>query len=214
MLDVGCSQTKRHGISRPDSSAEHSPADSVESAIATWRNFQTELSDLRKSLADASARLATLETTGNLHDAAVMTEIGHLQIFTALLPRRIAAREEDNAKANTSVIEATNQFIREHLGPRVRRLAAETREIVKRELSPHFRDSSGLSLAVDRSERVRSIENQAWATTDNPTRGALEHAQGALKCWSSVNEFETTLGSAPAPGAVNRAPAVHPVLTS
>ncbi len=164
----------------------------MESAIATRRRSQTELSDLGKSLPDKSARLAALEQTGNLHDAAVITEIGHLQIFTELLPHRIAARKEEDAKAETRLTEATNQYIREHLGPRVRRLAAHTRALVKRELSSHFADPTALLIAVEQSERVRTIESLTWAASVQPPHGVLAHAQGALTAWSSVNKFETT----------------------
>lgn len=74
-----------------------SPVQLLESAMATRRKSQTELSNLTKLLADKSARLAALEKTGDLHDAAVISEIGRLQIFAGLLPHRIAATEEADA---------------------------------------------------------------------------------------------------------------------
>jgi hypothetical protein len=158
----------------------------VESAIAIRRKSQTELSDLRKSMADKSTRLASLEITGDLHDAAVLSELVQLQISTGLLPRRIAVKEECDTNAEHALTHATNLFIREHLGPRVRRLAAQTREIVKRELSSHFRDQAALEVAVEQSEQVRTIASLSWSVTMNPDGGALPHAQGALNCWASV----------------------------
>jgi hypothetical protein len=45
-----------------------------------------ELSDLGKLLAETSARHAALEKTDDLHTAAVITEMGRLQIFTQIRP--------------------------------------------------------------------------------------------------------------------------------
>jgi hypothetical protein len=176
-----------HGKEKP------SPAEFLESAIAARRKSQTELSDFGKLLADKSAHQAALETTGNLHNAAVLAEIGHLQIFTALLPRRIAAKEGDDAKAEKTLIDATNQFIREHLGPRVRRLAARTRATVETELSPHFPDAAALIVAVAGSERVRSVAGFDWSASVAPVHGAIPHAEGALKSWAAADKFEKTL---------------------
>jgi hypothetical protein len=137
-------------------------------------------------LTDKSARQMALETAGDLHDAAVLAEIGRLQIFTGLLPRRIAVKQEEDVKAEKSLIQATNQFIHEHLGPRVRRLAARTRELVEAELSSHFQDAAARIVAVSQSERVRSIEGLAWAASLNPERGAIAHAEGAIRAWAAL----------------------------
>jgi hypothetical protein len=163
-----------------------SPVEILESALAARRRSQTELSGVGKLLADKSARQLALETTGDLRDAAVLAEIGRLQIFTGLLPRRIAARQEEDAKAEKSLIQATNQFIQEHLGPQVRRLAARTREIVENELSLHFQDAAARIIAVSQSERVRSIERLAWAASLDPERGAIAHAEGAIRAWAGL----------------------------
>jgi hypothetical protein len=163
-----------------------SPVEVLESALAARRRSQTELSDVAKLLADKSARQLALETTGDLHDAAVLAEIGRLQIFTGLLPRRIAVQEEEDMKAERSLIQATNQFIQEHLGPRVRRLAARTREMVEHELSSHFQDAAARIIAVSQSERVRSIEALAWTASVDPERGAIAHAEGAIRAWAGL----------------------------
>ncbi len=157
------------------------PVELLKSAIAARRKSQTELSGLGKLLADKSARQAALETTGDLHDAAVLTEIARLQIFTALLPRRIAAKEEADLKAEQSLTDATNQFIREHLGPRVQRLAAQTRAIVEAELSSHYRDPAARIAAVCKSERLWTVESLAWSVSVAPPRGAVAHAEGAFQ---------------------------------
>ena len=163
-----------------------SPVEILESALAARRRSQTELSDAGKLLADKSARQMALETTGDLHDAAVLAEIGRLQILTGLLPRRIAAKEEEDVNAERSLIQATNQFIQEHLGPQVRRLAARTREIVENELSLHFQDAAARIVAVSQSERVRSIERLAWTASLDPERGAIAHAEGAIQAWAGL----------------------------
>jgi len=177
----------------PDSLKKASPTQLLESAIATRRKSQTELSDLAKLLANKSVRQAALETAGDLHNPSVLAEIGRLQIFTALLPRRIAAQEENDVNAEKTLTHATNQFIQEHLAPRIQRLSARTRAIAESELSPHFRDAAALKVAVTRSERVRYVESLAWSVSLTPVRGALEHAQGALKAWADANKLENDL---------------------
>lgn len=170
-----------------------SPVQLLKSAVAKRQKSRTELSELRKLLAEKSTQRSVLETTGNLNDKAVITELGQLQVLVELLPRRIAAKEEDDVKAEKTLTEATNEFIQEHLGPRVRQLAERTREIVRSELSSHFRDPAALTIAVAKSERVRSIERLSWTATLHPERGAIEHAEGALKAWQDSHEFERAL---------------------
>jgi hypothetical protein len=67
--------------------------------------------------------------------------------------------------------------------------------MVENELSSHIRDRAALIIAVAQSERVRIIERLAWAATIQPERGAIAHAEGALKAWAAVDEFEKTLAS-------------------
>jgi hypothetical protein len=97
--------------------------------------------------------------------------------------------------AEEDLVWATNEFIQEHLGPRVRNLAARTRVTVESELSGHIRDRTALIVAVSQSERVRSIERLALAVTWQPERGAIAQAEGALKAWAAVDEFEKALAS-------------------
>jgi hypothetical protein len=176
-----------------DHSMKTSPVQHLESIIAARRKSQAEMSELGRLLADKTARRVTLETTGNLDDVSVITELGQLQVFVELLPRRVAAKEEDDVKAEKTLTQATNEFICLHLGPRVRQLATRTRAIVKTELSSHFRDPSDLIRAVAQSQRVRSIEALDWSVTFQPARGAIAHAEGALKAWVAVDDFEKTL---------------------
>jgi hypothetical protein len=178
-----------------DNPPKTSPIRPLESVIAARRKSQAELFELGKLLANKAARRVALETTGDLNDPAVITEIGHLQVFAELLPRRIAVKEEDDVKAEESLTQAANQFIQEHLGPRVRRLAARTRVIVESELSSHYREPSALIIAVSQSQRVQDIERLAWTATLHPERGAVAHAEGALTAWAAVDEFEKTLSS-------------------
>ena len=166
---------------------KNSPVEVLESALAARRRSQTKLSGLGKLLADKSARQRALETTGDIHDPAVLAEIGRLQIFTALLPHRIALQEQEDLKEERSLIQAANQFIQEHLGPCVRRLAARTRERVEHELSSHFQDPAARIIAVSQSERVRSIEALAWAASMDPARGAIAHAEGAITAWAQLS---------------------------
>jgi hypothetical protein len=177
-----------------------SPVEVLKSAMGARRKAETELADLGKLLAEKAARLAALEIAGDLNNPAVIGEIGRLQVVTGLLPKRIAAKEEANAKVEESLTKATNEFIQQHLGPRVRKLAARTREIVEKELSAHFADKAALFVAVERSERVRKIESLSWSASVQPERGAMAHAEGALKAWRGVEEFEKAMPALPRVG--------------
>jgi hypothetical protein len=161
-------------------------------AIAIRRKSQTDLSDLNNLLADKSTRQNALEKTGNLHDKTVIAEIGTLQIFTRILPQRIAAKEADDATVEQTLIKATNDFIHQHLGPRIRKLAAQTREQAETELSPHFQDRAALLRAIAQSQQVRTIDVLAWTATSQPAHGAIAHAEGALKAWAAADEFQNS----------------------
>lgn len=170
-----------------------SPVQRLKSMMAARRKSATEISELRRMLADKSARLMELETSGNLNEATVINEIGRLQVLVKLLPRRIAFKEGEDVKAGRNLVEATNEFIREHLGPRVRQLGVRTRVIVEKELSSHFRDAAELIRAVAGSERVRSIALLDWPASVQPEHGAMLHAEGALEAWAAADEFEKAL---------------------
>jgi hypothetical protein len=169
-----------------------SPIEPLQIALAARRKSQTELSDLNNLLADKSTRQSALEKTGDLHDPSVIAEIGRLQIFTRVLPHRIAAKEADDAQAEESLTTTTNEFIQQHLGPRIRKLATQTREQVETELSPHFPDRAALIVAIAQSQQVRTIEALAWTATSQPPHGAIAHAEGALKSWAAADDFEKT----------------------
>jgi hypothetical protein len=170
-----------------------SPAQQLESVMAARHRSQVEISELRAMLAEKSARQAALETAGDLGESAVLSEIGKLQVLVELLPRRIAFREAEDVKAEEALVQATNTFIQEHLGPRARQLETRTREIVEKELSRDISEPSALMRAVARSERVQSVERLALAVSLRPPGGAVMHAERTLKAWGALGEFESAL---------------------
>jgi hypothetical protein len=170
-----------------------SPVQHVKSMMVKWRKSGAEVAELRGMLEEKTARRAELETTGNLNDSAVTNELCKLLVVVELLPRRIAFKEDESARVEENLVAVTNDFIREHLGPRVRELAARTRVIVEKELSPHILDRSALMRAVVGSERVRDIERLSWSASVKPDCGTMAHAEGALKSWVAAGEFEKTL---------------------
>jgi hypothetical protein len=177
----------------PLSTINSQPSTSLQNAIAARRKSQTELSDLSNLLAEKSTRQSALEKTGNLHDSAVIAEISRLQIFTSVLPHRIAAKQTAYATAEESLTKTTNEFVQQHLGPRIRKLAVQTREKVETELTPHFRDRTALIVAIAQSQRVRNVEALAWTATSQPAHGAIAHAEGALKAWAAADELEKSV---------------------
>jgi hypothetical protein len=180
-------------ISSKVNGAKTSPTQGLNSAMAMRRRSQEEISELRKMLAEKSARRVALETAGDINNAAVISELGRLQVFVEMLPRRIAFKEEEYAKANENLLQVTNEFINGHLGPCIGQVAARMRTIVEKELSTHFGDQVELKKAVMRSDRVRRIEGMHWFATSHPMHGPVEHAERTLKAWADVDEFERTL---------------------
>jgi len=173
--------------------AKTSPVQGVKAAMAARQRSKAEIAELRKMLVEKSGRQVVLETTGDLSNAAVVNEIGKLQVLVGLLPRRIAFKEGEDVKAEGSLVAAANEFIREHLAPRVRRLEERTRVIVEKELSPHIRDKGALMRAVAGSERVRELGRLSCASSVQPQWGAMAHAEGALKAWAGADEVEKKL---------------------
>jgi len=111
--------------SRNVNGAKASPAQGLKAVMAARRKSQAEISELREMLVEKSARQVELETTGNLGEVAVVNEIGGLQVLVKLLPRRIAFKEKEEAKAEETLVAATNEFIREHWAARSRLSGAD-----------------------------------------------------------------------------------------
>jgi hypothetical protein len=188
---VGKTAVRKTAVRRtPHSTINYQPSTSLSSALTARRKFQTDLSALNQLLTEKAARQSALEKTGDLHNPAVITEIATLQVFTRILPQRITAQEADDATAEQNLIKATNDFIHQYLGPRIRKLAFEKREKVTAELKPHHRDPRSLIVAVTQSQELRTIESLSRPITSQPPHGAIAHAEGTLKAWAAADEFE------------------------
>jgi hypothetical protein len=170
-----------------------SPVQHVKSMMVKWRKSGAEVAELRGMLAEKTARRAELETTGNLNDSAVTNELCKLQVLVDLLPRRIAFKEDESARVEENLVSVTNEFIREHLGPRVRELMVRTRVVVEKDLATHIHDGPALIGEVAGSERVREVQRLDWSMSLQPERGAMAHAEGAIKAWVAAGKFEKTL---------------------
>ena len=170
-----------------------SPIQRLESAIAKRRRIRAEICELRRRLTETSARREALAISGELDDPAVLTELGQLLVLVEVLPRRIAFREENEAKEEEALAQATNAFIGKELGPRVRRLRERTRTVVQAELSAHIHDPAMLMRAVAESERVRRLSQLERSVTLQPAHGAIAHAEGVVKAWADADEVEKAL---------------------
>jgi len=173
--------------------AKISPVQRLRAVMAARRRATAEVAELRAMLAEKTARRVELETSGDLGAGVVIGEIGKLQVLVELLPRRIAFKEQEEVKAEENLVAATNDFIREHLGPRVRCLEERTRVIVQKELSAHIRDQGALVRAVAGAERVRELARLSCASSVQPQWGAMAHAETALKAWAGADEVEKKL---------------------
>jgi len=65
--------------------------------------------------------------------------------------------------------------------------------MVEKQLSSHIHEPSALIRAVLQSERMQSTKRLDWSVSLEPERGAIFHAEGALKAWEAANEFEKRL---------------------
>lgn len=148
----------------------------VEAALKDVQNRSAELVALQKQAKDSDARLELLVEDADLADKAALTEIGHLQIFEALIPRRIAKREEAFVQAEADLLKTCHTFISEQHSPRVKELVvlAETR--TAEALRPHFAQEKDLELAVSNSTLVIEVKSLSVNLEGRPFAGVTEYA--------------------------------------
>ncbi|TAL06144.1 MAG: hypothetical protein EPO07_02330 [Verrucomicrobia bacterium] len=128
-------------------------------------------------------------------DEKALAEITRLQVVEALLPRRIANREEAINYNEATLLKAGHDFISQHLGPRIRSMVERAKKSARARLETDFPDALALDLAVDGSALVRELDGfLRYATLSNYTGDDLtRYAERLLRTWSDCDAREAKL---------------------
>lgn len=167
----------------------------IESALEKHARLQAEIEDLRRLSADSTTRLATLETSCDLGDAGALGEVGRTQILVALLPRRLAAKEQALDGTEPEILKAVHNFIETTLAPKIRNLRQKAEGKMKTELQPIFPNAETLNAAIFSSALISGMEKLANVVTiqAQPFDGAIKYARRTLDAWEQAKTFEAKI---------------------
>ena len=167
----------------------------LESAIQSVADATAEIAALGQLANDSSMRRNSLECSCDLVDEKALAEITRLQVIEALMPRRIANREEALTKLESDLLNAAHGFIREHLGPRCRTLINRAKDKARAEFRSHFTDKAELEQVLEKSALVVELENLSYRAKvrEQPPGQLVAYAQQLLRTWSECDALETKL---------------------
>ena len=145
--------------------------------------------------ADSTTRLAALENTCDLGDAGALGEVGRAQILVALLPRRLAAKEQELSGTEPEILKEVHKFIETTLAPKIRSLRQKAEGKMKTELQPIFPNAETLNAAIFSSALISGLEKLAnlVAIQANPFDGVMKYAKRTLDAWEEVKTFESKI---------------------
>lgn len=141
--------------------------------------------------ADTSARRLALEVGCDLADEKALVEITRLQVVEALLPRRIAARDESLAQVERNILDAADKFVRSELLPRLRTLTEQAEAKAKAALAPLYSDPERLAHAINNSSLV--MELGFLSPTITTPHNVVSYAQNFLATWDKVQAIAAKL---------------------
>jgi len=167
----------------------------LESALSKHASLQAEIADIQRLSADSTTRLAALENTCDLGDAGALGEVGRMQIMVALLPRRLAAKEQQLAEAEPEILKATHRFLEETLIPKIRSLRQKTEGKMKTELQPIFPNAETLNAAISSSALVSGLDKLAFGASiqAQPFDGVIKYARRTLDAWEQAKTYEAKI---------------------
>jgi len=167
----------------------------LESALSKHASLQAEIADIQRLSADSTTRLAALENTCDLGDAGALGEVGRMQIMVALLPRRLAAKEQALAGTEPEILKEAHNIIETILAPKIRSLRQKTEGKIKTELGTYFSNPSTLSAAVSSSALIAGLDALANVATiqAQPFDGVIKYAWRTLDAWEQAKAFEAKI---------------------
>jgi hypothetical protein len=135
----------------------------LESALSKHFQLNGEIEELKNLNVSRAQTLEQLETNCDLGDEKALAAIGQLQTFVALLPRRLAAKEQLFTETETEILKTCEGFIATTLGPKIRSLRQRAEAKIRAELKPHFPDAASLDHAVENTAQVLELNNLSFA---------------------------------------------------
>ncbi len=167
----------------------------LESALSKHASLQAEIADIQRLSAESATRLAALENTCDLGDAGALGEVGRTQILVALLPRRLAAKEQQLAEADPEILKATHSFLETTLIPKIKSLRQKTEGKIKGELKGYFPNPETLNTAILSSALISGLDRLAFGASiqAQPFDGVLKYARRTLDAWEQVKTFESKI---------------------
>jgi hypothetical protein len=172
---------------------KNSPTAVVTDAIDVLKKAQQAVVDAESSHTQHSARLDVLLLNGDLNDAAVLSEIGKLNIFVSVYPRRSVLQQEAIVAADTAARAVVEEFKAKVMIPRARALRDRVQKKVESDLRPHYRDKDALAHAVSSSHSMREVELLAPALGTYASDSIQIKARNLLTNWDRIEALENTL---------------------
>ena len=173
-------------------------SDDIKSALAKRTALVLEIQDLGRRRREIADKVANLELTCDLDDAAALGKITGLCATAEFLPRRIENREQALENFDDELLKTCHDFIMQTLGPRLRNLEARAIAKVKAKLKPNFSDDTDLDAAIAKSSLVKELEDIQAGTQiqHNPAGKVIVYAHVLLKSWKDAAAFESKLATA------------------
>lgn len=167
----------------------------LESSLSKQASLQADIAEIQRLSAESATQLATLETSCDLGDAGALGEVGRMQILVALLPRRLAAKEQALAGTEPEILKEVHNFIETTLAPKIRSLRQKAEGKMKTELQPIFPNAETLNAAIFSSALVSGLEKLAnlVAIQAQPFDGVIKYARRTLDTWEQVKTFEAKI---------------------
>jgi len=167
----------------------------IESALEKHASLRAEIEEIRRLSDDSTTRLAVLESTCDLGDAGALGEVGRTQILVALLPRRLAAKEQALAGTEPEILKEVHNFIETTLAPKIRNLRQKAEGKMKTELKPIFPNAETLNAAIFSSALISGMEKLANLVTiqAQPFDGVIKYARRTLDAFEQAKTFEAKI---------------------
>jgi hypothetical protein len=166
----------------------------VTDAISNLKNARKAIVDAEAQFVQDSARLDELLLQGDLKNETVLTEIGRLNIFVSVHPRRLLLQQNAAGAAETKAFEAVETFKKQTMIPACRELKERMRVKVETELRPHFgATKEGLATAVQSSSSMRELENLSPSLGIYGGSNIVILATNILNNWERIKVLQSDL---------------------
>ncbi len=168
--------------------------ESIQANLAHRIDMLNEIAELTDLIASTGSQLKQLEETGDITAKPVIAQIAELQILAALLPRRLAAREQAFNDFDGKLLQEVNECIPRVISPRNRQLSERTTAKLKISLGSIYADPVALDAAIRRSDPMTTLMGTCPSiTSPELVGGIVRYAQRVLDAWNNLDAIEAKL---------------------